>query len=212
MSKNGFLPPSFAVVHHRSGIPRRALVVNFVLGIVFLLPFGSWQQIVAATSVLGLIAYALPSVSAVVFDRGDAFPGGAPRWVRYLAPAAFVLATLIIYWAGWHELRIALPILLVGVLVYAYQHWRAGAEWADARLGAWLVGYLALVLLMSGIGSADFEGANAVPAPWDSVGVAVIALAAWLAGVRAGQRYLVAHPAPEAEPQPDRAPGRPAAA
>jgi amino acid transporter len=203
MSKNGFLPPAFAVVHGRSGIPRRALVINFVLGVAFLLPFGSWQQIVAATSVLGLIAYALPSVSAVVFARGDAFPGGAPRWVRYLAPVAFVLATLIIYWAGWHELRIALPILLIGVLVYAYQHWRAGAEWADARLGGWLVAYLALVLLMSAIGSADFEGANAVPAPWDSVIVAVIALAAWLAGVKAGQRYLAANPAPEAETASD---------
>jgi amino acid transporter len=197
MSKNGFLPPAFTVVHGRSGIPRRALVINFILGVAFLLPFGSWQQIVAATSVLGLIAYALPSVSAVVFARGDAYPGGAPRWIRYLAPVAFVLATLIIYWAGWHELRIALPILLVGVLVYAYQHWRAGADWSDAVLGLWLVAYLALVLLMSGIGSRDFEGINAVPAPWDSVIVAVIALAAWLAGVAAGARYLAANPAPE---------------
>jgi amino acid transporter len=197
MSKNGFLPPAFAVVHGRSGVPRRALLINFALGIAFLLPFGSWQQIVAATSVLGLIAYALPSVSAVVLDRGAAFPGGAPRWIRYLAPVAFVLASLIIYWAGWHELRIALPILLVGVLVYAYQHWRAGAPWADARLGLWLVAYLGLVLLMSGIGSRDFEGTNAIPAPWDSVVVAVIALAAWLAGVGAGQRYLAEHPAPE---------------
>jgi amino acid transporter len=197
MSKNGFLPPAFAVVNGRSGIPRRALVINFVLGVLFLLPFGSWQQIVAATGVLGLLAYALPSVSAVVFERGDAFPGGAPRWLRYLAPVAFVLASLVVYWAGWHELRIALPLLLVGVLVYAYQHWRAGAEWADARLGLWLVAYLALILLMSAIGSKDFEGNGAIPAPWDSVVIAVIALAAWLAGVQGGQRYLAAHPAPD---------------
>jgi amino acid transporter len=207
MSKNGFLPAAFAVVSGRSGIPRRALVINFVLGVLFLLPFGSWQQIVAATSVLGLIAYALPSVSAVVFERGGAFPD-APRYVRYVAPAAFTLATLTIYWAGWHELRIALPLLLVGVLVYAYQHWRAGAPWSDAVLGLWLVVYLALVLLMSFIGSRDFEGRGAIPAPWDSVVVAVIALAAWLAGVRAGGRYLAGHPAP-APDDPD-APDLPA--
>jgi amino acid transporter len=199
MSKNGFLPAAFTVVHNGSGIPRRALVINFVLGVAFLLPFGSWQQIVAATSVLGLIAYALPSVSAVVFKRGGAFPGGAPRWVSPLAPVAFVLASLIIYWAGWHELRIALPILLVGVLVYAYQHWHSGAEWADAWLGLWLVVYLALILVMSAIGSKDFEGTGAIPAPWDSVIVAVIALAAWLFGVWSGQRYLASHPAPAAD-------------
>jgi len=199
MSKNGFLPPSFARVDGKSGIPRRALVINFVIGVAFLLPFGSWQQIVAATSVLGLIAYALPSVSAVVFARGHAFPGGMPRWLLWLAPLAFVLATLIIYWAGWHELRIALPILLVGVVVYAYQHWRSGAPWADARLGMWLVAYLAGVLLVSGIGSSDFGGTDWVPAPWDSVAVAVIALASWLGGVRAGMRHLAEHPAPDVE-------------
>jgi amino acid transporter len=208
MSRNGFLPPAFAVVHNGSGIPRRALVINFFLGVAFLLPFGSWQQIVAATSVLGLIAYALPSVSAVVFARGDAFPGGAPRWLAPLAPVAFVLATLIIYWAGWHELRIALPLLLIGVLVYAYQHWRADAPWRDARLGLWLVAYLALVLLMSRIGSADFQGTNTIPAPWDSVTVAVIAAVAWLAGVRAGIEHLAANPPPDLEPEPDPAGGQ----
>jgi hypothetical protein len=35
------------------------------------------------------------------------------------------------------------------------------------------------------------------------VTVAVIALAAWLAGVRAGQRYLAANPAPAAETSSD---------
>jgi hypothetical protein len=177
-------------------------VINFLIGVAFLLPFGSWQQIVAATSVLGLISYALPSVSAVVFARGHAFPGGVPRWLLGLAPVAFVLASLIIYWAGWHELRIALPILLIAVLVYAYQHWRSGAPWADARLGTWLVAYLALVLLVSRIGSRDFGGTNWIPAPWDSVVVAVIALVAWLFGVRAGTGHLTEHPPPEAAPLP----------
>ncbi len=115
-----------------------------------------------------------------------------------------MLATLIIYWAGWHELRIALPILLIGVLVYACQHWRAGAAWSDARLGLWLVAYLALVLLMSAVGSSGFLGTNAIPAPWDSVVIAVVALAAWLAGVRAGRAHLAVNPAPEPEEQPAR--------
>lgn len=90
------------------------------------------------------------------------------------------------------------------MLVYAYQHWRAGAPWGDARIGLWLVAYLALVLLTSGIGSADFQGMNSVPAPWDSVIVAVIALAAWLAGVRAGRQHLAGSPATEGERRPER--------
>lgn len=160
----------------------------------------SWRR--RASS--GLIAYVLPSVSAVMFARSGTYPGGAPRWMSTLAPVAFVLATLIIYRAGRRELRIALPILLIGVFVYAYQHWRAGAPWCDARIGLWLVAYLALVLLMSGIGSADFQGTNSLPAPWDSVIVAVIALAAWLAGIRAGRQHLARSPATEGERRPGR--------
>jgi len=48
------------------------------------------------------------------------------------------------------------------------------------------------------------KGTNFVPAPWDSVVVAVIALAAWLAGVRAGQQHLATSPAADAEVDSER--------
>jgi amino acid transporter len=72
MAKNRFLPRAAGKVDERSGVPRRALVINFVIGLAFLLPLHSWQSIVAATAVLALIAYALPAVSAAVLPR----PGG----------------------------------------------------------------------------------------------------------------------------------------
>ncbi len=46
------------------------------------------------------------------------------------------------------------------------------------RLGAWLVGYLAAILIMSAIGSTDFGGAGLIPARWDSVTVAAISFLA----------------------------------
>jgi amino acid transporter len=146
MEKNRFLPETAARVHQGSGIPRRALVINFVIGLAFLLPRHSWQSIVAATSALSLIAYALPAIAAVAFQHAapSAEAGRrTPDWMRYLAPTVFVLASLILYWATWKELRIALPVLLVGVIVYGYQQWRDGVDWQDVRLGARLVGYLA---------------------------------------------------------------------
>ncbi|MGH3168429.1 MAG: hypothetical protein ACRDN0_21425 [Trebonia sp.] len=111
-----------------------------MIGIAFLIPLDSWQQIVAATGVLGLIAY-------------------------------------------------------------AYQQWRSGEGWRDAGLGAWLVVYLALVLVVSAIGSPDFGGTGAIPAPWDTVAVAVIGLGAWAAGVRNGLLHLAEHPAPAPQGQ-----------
>jgi amino acid transporter len=259
MSKNRFLPRAAGKVDRRSGVPRRALVINFVIGLAFLLPLHSWQSIVAATSELALIAYALPAVSLIAFRRAErvtagrtaapetpegpaargdtagrtaargdtagrtaasggapeasAASGGAPEasaasgtggGMAVLAPAAFVLASMILYWATWKELRIALPVLLVGAVVYGVQQYRGGVDWFDVRVGAWLVGYLVAILVMSAIGSRDFGGANWIPAPWDSVVVAVIGAIGYELGVRNAVKHLAVHPAPEpAGPDPD---------
>jgi hypothetical protein len=80
---------------------------------------------------LMLIAYVMPSISAAAFTRAADVGVAAVRTiagVRYLAPAAFVLASLIVYWAGWTNLREALPVLLVGAVVYGYQQCRAGGR------------------------------------------------------------------------------------
>ncbi len=202
MAKNRFLPRAVGKVDQRSGIPRRALLINFVIGLAFLLPLHSWQSIVAATSELALIAYALPSISAIAFRRAGATAFSTVGGMRFLAPAAFVLASLILYWATWKELRIALPVLLVGVIVYGFQQVRGGVDWLDIRVGWWLVAYLAAILIMSLAGSQDFGGTNLIPAPWDSVVVAVIGAACYEWGVRSAVRHLAAHPAPEPV-QPD---------
>jgi amino acid transporter len=204
MAKNRFLPAAAGRVDKKSGIPRRALLINFVIGAAFLLPLHSWQSIVAATSELALIAYALPSVSSIAFRRVGAPSGTTVRGMTVLAPAAFVLASLILYWATWKELKIALPVLLVGAIVYGVQQWRQGrtpegVDWLDVKVGTWLVAYLVAILIVSFIGSKDFGGTNAIPAPWDSVVVAVIGLGAYEWGVRSAVRHLGAHPAPEPE-------------
>ncbi len=195
MAKNRFLPAAAGKVHERSGVPRRAMLINYVIGLAFLLPFQSWHSIVAATSVLGLFAYSISAVAQSAFRRAE--PRRVAGWVRgtkVLAPVSFVIASLILYWATWQELRIALPVLLVGVLVYGYQQYREGVDRRDIRLGLWLVVFLIAILIMSAIGS--FGGAKWIPAPWDSVVVAVIAVIAFVQGVRDAGRHMEAHPPP----------------
>ncbi len=198
MARNRFLPAAVAKVDRRTGVPHRALLINFVIGLAFLLPFQSWHSIVAATSELGLFAYSITAVAQAAFRRSEpARQAGWVRGTRVLAPVSFVIATLILYWATWPELRIALPVLLVGVIVYGVRQVRGGVDWHDIRVGLWLVGYLLAVLLMSALGS--FGGTGLIPAPFDSVLVAVIGLTGFLLGVRYAQRHLAVHPAPAAE-------------
>jgi hypothetical protein len=122
-------------------------------------------------------------------------------------PVSFIIATLILYWATWQELRIVLPVLLVGAVVYGIRQVRGGVDWQDVRAGLWLVGYLLVVLLLSGLGS--FGGTGLIPAPWDSVIVAAVGLAAFLLGVRYALAHLAAHPAPAPEREPQPQPGSP---
>jgi amino acid transporter len=199
MGKNRFLPTAMARVDRRWGVPHRALLLNFVIGLAFLLPFQSWHSIVAATSELGLFAYSITAVAQAAFRRTE--PSREAGWIRatwLLAPVSFVIATLILYWATWQELRIALPVLLIGALVYGVQQVRAGVDWHDVQVGLWIVGYLLAILLVSWLGS--FGGTGLIVAPWDSVIVAVIGVAGFVLGVRSALRHLAVHPAHEPEP------------
>ena len=145
---------------------------------------------------------ASPQGDSVFAQRPDP-AGHTIRGMSFLAPAAFVLASMILYWATWKELRIALPVLLVGALVYAVQQYRqrnepggvGGVDWLDVRVGLWLVAYLVAILVVSAIGSKDFGGANWIPAPWDSILVAVIGVVGYEWGVRDAVRHLTVHPA-----------------
>lgn len=189
LAKNRLLPRALMAVHPGSGVPRRALALNLAVIIVYLLPFSGWQSIVSVMGDLFLLLYLSAAVAAEVFRRRE--PGRLSGWVpglRVIAPISFVLSTLFVYWSGFSELRLALPLTLVGVplFVLLWRTDRVGSLTAELRHGAWLVAHLLVLTLLSGLGS--FDGTGALGAPWDSVVVAVWALALFPVAVRSGLR------------------------
>jgi amino acid transporter len=202
LSRNRFLPEWFTNVHGGSGIPRRALAANFVVGLVFLLTLHSWQKLIGATSILGLFAYSISAISVTGFARVE--PEHAARWVRgsrFLAPLGFILATLIFYWSGWAELKIAVPVLLAAILVYVLDATRHGFDARDALRGVWLLVYLGALLLISYLGASAFGGNNTIPGPWDSVVVAGVGAVTYVTGVISSVAHLREHPTAESEPE-----------
>ncbi|HZU56446.1 MAG TPA: APC family permease [Actinocrinis sp.] len=198
MGKNESIPRWFAAIHPGSGVPRRALLLNFVLGAAFLLLLPSWHDIIKATSELGLFVYSITMVCQAALRIAE--PSRSAVWFRgtsVLAPIGFVLATLILYWAKWTNLRIALPLLAVAVAVYLWNtrsnRHTPGQVRVDVRAGAWLVVYVCAVLLMSWLGS--FGGRDWIAQPWDSVVVGVIGAGGYMWGVAEAVRFLRSHPA-----------------
>ena len=191
LAANRVLPRFFLAVEERSGIPRRALVLNLAVILVFLLPFSGWQDIVSVVGDLYLLTYAAVAVSAAVLAEP-----GRPRiahWIppmRVLAPVSFVAATEFVYWSGWHDLRVALPLTLVGVPLYLLGgRGRSGADTLnELRRGAWIVIYLVLLISASALGS--FGGHDVLGSPWDSLVVAVLGGLTYVAAVASGRRGL----------------------
>ncbi|MEJ2889848.1 APC family permease [Actinomycetospora aeridis] len=189
LAKNRLLPRALMRVHPGSGVPRRAMALNLAVMVVFLLPFRGWQDIVSVMGTMYLLLYLAAAVAAEVFRRRE--PDRLSGWVpglRWIAPIAFLFSTEFIYWSGWEDLRLALPLVLLGVPLFAllWRTDRIGSLTGELRRGAWLVAHLLVLLLLSGLGS--FDGADVLPAPWDSLLVGAWALAIFPIAVRSGVR------------------------
>ncbi|MEU3373945.1 APC family permease [Streptomyces sp. NPDC006660] len=196
LAKNGLLPRFFMRIDSRSGMARRALLLNLVVIILFMLPFGGWQDIVSVMGDMYLLVYAASAVAVAAFrahgkERGLPPAPGQVAGVHWIAPVSFVVASEFIYWSGWHHLRLALPLVLAGVPLFLMlrrdSEGRPPRE--ELRNGAWLVFHLAALTLLSWLGTFG-TGSGRLPAPYDSLVVGVLALAVFAWAVRSGRAHL----------------------
>jgi len=130
-------------VHSGSGIPRRALALNLGVIVVFLLPFsGCGSRSVSVMGDMYLLIYGSSAVAAATFRSAERnrLSGWIPG-MRWIAPVSFVVASVVRVLVGWHSLRLALPLVLVGVPLFLAL-WRGPSRALVAELakGAWVVG------------------------------------------------------------------------
>jgi len=192
MQRNGTLPAVLGRLHPRWGVPRPAMLFNLVVSYLFLFFFRGWGTLAAVISVATIISYLTGPVSAMALRRS------APELVRpfrlvglpVLAGVAFVMATELLYWARWP--LTGQIILLMGVALPVYAYYQRKQGWRDfarhLRGAAWLVAYLPVVALLSWAGSTTFGGHGYLPYGTDLAVVAVVGVAFYLWGVRAGWR------------------------
>jgi amino acid transporter len=192
LAKNGFFP-SWLTGLNAKGVPARALALNFVIGLAYLLPLPSWHSIISVTGSIAAFTFQIGAVSLIAFRRSGLTRSDTRlRGMTVIAPIAFVVSSLVIFWVSWTELRIAMAITAIGVVAYVVVWLRSGRPSGQLSGGWWLVVYLAGITVFSAIGS--FDGAELLPAPWDSVVVAAFALAVYVWGARSGVAHMLARP------------------
>jgi amino acid transporter len=146
LARNRYAPQIFGRVD-RNGVPWVGLIGAFLIGLLFLLPFPSWHSLVGLITGASVLMYAGAPLSLGAFRRQipEADRPYRMQAAWFLAPAAFVVADLLIYWSGFEviwKLGIVLVIgyALIGISM-AFDPQRPPLDWKSAVwLPAWLIG------------------------------------------------------------------------
>lgn len=188
MAKSGFIPSYFGTINKRFGVPTRALTLNFFVGMLFLFPLKSWTAIVAIVGAIGIFKYASACVTVMVFRKvGLTQDKGLPG-MHFIAPAAFVFATLLIYWTDWSRVRLAITGLVIGIGAYLVIHFIKKYKSMEIIGGLYLVIYILLLVLMSHLG--NFGGDGIIPEPFMSILAGVIGFIFYQFAVYNGVWYM----------------------
>ncbi len=194
LARNRYFPQALARTD-RNGVPWISLIVAFIFGLVFLLPFPSWHALVDLVTSASVVMYAGAPLSLGAFRRQvpDAERPYRLPWAAVLSPLGFILATMLIYWSGFETvwklgICIVIGYILIGVNM-AFDPQRPKLDWRSA---SWLPFYLI------GLGIISWQGqysggavaaplnTNHIPFWWDMGVVAVFSLVVyfWAMAVR----------------------------
>ncbi|MCF1509684.1 APC family permease [Streptomyces glomeratus] len=181
LAKNGYAPKLFEKTDAR-GVPWFGLAISFFTGVICFLPFPSWQELVGFITSASVLMYAGAPLAYGVFadrlphlERPYRLPAG-----KVIAPLSFVVANLIIYWAGWDTLwRLGVAIVLGYALLGGYAWYATSKGLPDAprldwKSAQWLPAYLVGLGLISWQGG--FGGQAHIGLWWDMAVVAAFSL------------------------------------
>ncbi|NUR30602.1 MAG: APC family permease [Catenulispora sp.] len=199
LSKNGYIPVQFEHVTRR-GVPWLGMITVFVMGCVCFLPFPAWKELVSFITSASVLMYAGAPLAFGVFrdklpdiERPYRLKAGA-----VLAPGAFIVANLIILWAGWKtDWRLGIAIVLGYVLLAVSRalHLNPAQPPLELRSAQWLLPYL---LAMGAIVATSAFGPMKDPwlDEWTSIAaVAVVSLVVfyWAKAVALPAERIRAH-------------------
>ena len=120
MAKMNYIPAFFGKIHPKFRTPWISLVVTFIIGAMFLLPFPSWYALVGINSSFTVFAYLAAGITntslrktAPEMERPFKTP-----FLKVMAPLAFVIASMLVYFSGWSTVALLLLIVDGGLPIF----------------------------------------------------------------------------------------------
>ena len=163
---------------NRARAPWLAVLVMWVVGILFLLPFPAWQLMVNYITSITVLTYGLGPIVLLVLRRNQPLLHRPFRlWgAEILAPLAFICSNWIIYWTGFKTNSFLFILVAVGFALYAlFYHFVARKPAPDFgwRYIAWLLPWFGGMWVLSAL--SDIGGGFGVLSFWPGA----IAVAIW---------------------------------
>ncbi len=176
LSKNGYIPDAFEKTSIRHRVPVFGIIVTGLIGLIFLLPFPSWAKLVGVVTDASVLMYAGAPLALGALRRQKP---DLPRPYRLpaahiMAPLGFVLATFIVYWAGWGTYSTLLIVMIIGFVLMAISYIfglnanRPHIDWAAA---IWVFPYLIGLGVISFFGQFGASGSTESSGILDGVGI-----------------------------------------
>ncbi len=157
MSRNRNAPAILAKVND-NGVPVPSLILAWIVGCIFFLPFPSWQALVSVVTSLTVLSFGSGAIALLTFrkqipDQERPYRQ-AGAWL--IAPLALLSTNLIMYWAGWDQvwkMMIAVLIGYVFLVIFQFTDTNKRAPQLDFRHGWWVLLWFAGITLASYLGS-----------------------------------------------------------
>lgn len=155
MGRNGNAPSALARVN-KHGVPWVSVIVTFVAGVIFLLPFPGWQKLVGFVTSATVLSFGSGPLALVAMRRqlpDQSRPFRLPM-VHLLAYLGFLSSNLIVYWSGWDIVWKLMIAVLIGYVVLVIHELgnRKTTPNLELRSGFWVPLWLAGLTLISWLG------------------------------------------------------------
>jgi len=152
--------PRWLTTLNESKAPLASVLVMWVVGVLFLLPFPAWKLMVSYITSVTVLTYGLGPIVLLVLRRSQPDIRRPFRlWgAEFLAPAAFVCSNRVIYWTGFKTDSFLLA-LIAGVFVLYALSYHFVARLPTAEFGwrhiAWLLPWFGGLWVLSTLGDVD---------------------------------------------------------
>ncbi|MCE5394529.1 MAG: APC family permease [Acidithiobacillus sp.] len=172
--------PHFFTRISKDGVPWVGVLVAYLIGCLYFLPFPSWQKLVSFITTISVITYGIGPIVLLQLRRSVPDLQRPFRlWgAKIIAPVAFILSSLVAYWGGFQALSYIFGVLFAVLILYGLIRLLRGSQSGMSGFYhiTWIFPYFLGLWVLSYFGPKVLGGTGDIGFYWSMLWVAILAL------------------------------------